>query len=75
MAEISNERYEELRGYLELWLERPVTFEEAKEIGVGLVDFYELLLDFSDRQSRPGLLQATHESLDTALQDDSGVHS
>ena len=44
MAEISNERYEELRGYLEVWLERPVTFEEAKEIGDGLIDFYELLI-------------------------------
>jgi hypothetical protein len=44
MAEISNERSEELRGYLEEWLERPVTFEEAKEIGDGFVDFYELLM-------------------------------
>lgn len=43
MAEISNERYEELRGYLEEWLERSVTFEEAKEIGDGFVDFYALL--------------------------------
>lgn len=43
MAEINNERYEELRGYLEVWLERPCTFEEAKEIGDGFVDFYTLL--------------------------------
>lgn len=43
MAEISNERYEELRGYLEVWLERSVTFDEAKEIGDGFVDFYTLL--------------------------------
>ena len=44
MAEISSERYEELRGYLEVWLDRPVTLEEAKEIGDGFIDFYELLM-------------------------------
>lgn len=44
MAEISNERYEELRRYLEVWLERTVTFEEAKEAGDGFIDFYELLM-------------------------------
>ena len=44
MAEISDERYEELRGYLEKWLERPCTFEEAKEIGDGFIDFFTLLL-------------------------------
>lgn len=44
MTEISNERYKELRGYLEVWLERPVTFDEAKEIGDGFIDFYELLM-------------------------------
>lgn len=42
MSEISDERYEELRRYLEEWLERPCTLEEAKEIGDGLVDFYML---------------------------------
>lgn len=51
MAEISNERYEELRGYLEVWLERPVTFEEAKEIGDGFIDFYQLLLNLSQEDS------------------------
>lgn len=49
MAEISNERYKELRGYLEAWLERAVTFEEAKEIGDGFIDFYELLLEFDEK--------------------------
>lgn len=44
MSEISDERYEELRGYLEVWLERPCTFEEAKEIGDGFIEFYELLM-------------------------------
>ena len=50
MSEISNERYKELRGYLEVWLERPVTFEEAKEIGDGFVDFYELLIQLDDKE-------------------------
>jgi hypothetical protein len=44
MSEVSDERYEELRGYIEEWLKRPCTLEEAKEIGDGLVDFYELLM-------------------------------
>jgi len=56
MTEISNERYEELRGYLEVWLERSVTLEEAKEIGDGFVDFYELLmrLDYEEGQEEQG---------------------
>lgn len=45
MSEISDERYEELRGYLEVWLKRPCTLEEAKEIGDGLIDFYYLLIE------------------------------
>jgi len=48
MVEISSERYEELRGYLEVWLERPVTFEEAKEIGDGLISFFMLLIELDE---------------------------
>lgn len=29
---------------MEVWLERPCTLEEAKEIGDGFIDFYELLM-------------------------------
>ena len=54
MAEISNERYEELRGYLEEWLERSVTFEEAKEIGDGFIDFYTLLLQLDAEEEEEG---------------------
>lgn len=43
MSGISKESYEELRGYLEAWLERPCTFEETKEIGDGLIEFFILL--------------------------------
>lgn len=50
MAEISNERYEELRRILEKQNGRAYTFEEAKEIGDGLVDFYSLLMEFECAQ-------------------------
>lgn len=40
MFDISDEKYEELRLILEKQNERTYTFEEAKEIGDGLVDFY-----------------------------------
>lgn len=45
MAEIRDERYEELRLILEKQNGRSYTFEEAKEIGDGLLDFYSLLID------------------------------
>lgn len=50
MAEISDGRYEELRGYLEIWLERPCAFEEAKEIGDVFIDFYDLLIQHDDEE-------------------------
>lgn len=50
MSEISDESYEELRGYLEEWLKRPCTLEEAKEIGDGLVDFYMLLWELDQEE-------------------------
>lgn len=47
MGEISDERYEELRQILEKQNKRTYTFEEAKEIGDGLIDFYSLLIELS----------------------------
>lgn len=47
MAEISDERYEELRRILEKQNGRTYTFEEAKEIGDGLMDFFSLLIEFT----------------------------
>lgn len=44
MFNISDEKYEELRLILEKQNGRVYTFEEAKEIGDGLIDFYELLM-------------------------------
>lgn len=43
MFDISDEKYEELRLILEKQNERTYTLEETKEIGEGLIDFYELL--------------------------------
>lgn len=45
MAEISDEKYEELRLILEVQNGRTYTFGEAKEIGDGLVDFFSLLME------------------------------
>lgn len=50
MAEISDERYEELRQILEKQNGRTYTFEEAKEIGDGLIDFYHLLIELNDEE-------------------------
>lgn len=49
MFEISDEKYEELRLILEKQNERTYTPEEAKEIGDGLVDFYELLIKLDNQ--------------------------
>lgn len=50
MAEISDERYEELRLILEKQNGRSYTFEEAKEIGDGLIDFYSLLAEIEEKE-------------------------
>jgi hypothetical protein len=50
MAEISNEKYEELRQILKRQNGRAYTFEEAKEIGDGLIDFYALMIELSKEQ-------------------------
>jgi len=44
MFDISDEKYEELRLILEKQNGRAYTFEEAKEIGDGPIDFYTLLM-------------------------------
>ena len=44
MFDISDEKYEELRLILEKQNNRTYTLEETKEIGNGLIDFYELLI-------------------------------
>lgn len=43
MTKISDEAYEELRLILEEQYGQPFTFEEVKEIGDGLIEFYTLL--------------------------------
>jgi len=53
MAGISDETYEQLRLILEKQNERSYTFEEAKEIGDGLLDFYNLLLELDKKITPP----------------------
>lgn len=48
MAEIGDERYEELRQILEKQNGSTYTLEDAKEIGDGLIDFFELLMTLDD---------------------------
>ena len=48
MFDISDEKYEELRLILEKQNERSYTFEEAKEVGDGLIGFFSLLIRFSN---------------------------
>jgi hypothetical protein len=45
MAEISDEMYQRLRQILEKQNGKTYTFEEAKEIGDGLIDFFNLLIE------------------------------
>ena len=56
MADISDEKYEELRQILEKQNERSYTFEEAKEIGDGLVDFFNLLIVLSTEEKNNDLM-------------------
>lgn len=51
MAEISDERYEELRQILEKQNGRSYSLEEVKEIGDGLLSFYDLLIESDDNTS------------------------
>lgn len=43
MFDLSDEKYEELRLILEKQNARAYTLEEAKEVGDGFIEFYELL--------------------------------
>ncbi|HSE29745.1 MAG TPA: hypothetical protein VLA77_04135 [Candidatus Saccharimonadales bacterium] len=52
MFDISDEKYEELRLILEKQNSRTYTPEEAKEIGDGLIDFYELLARLNSEEGR-----------------------
>jgi hypothetical protein len=45
MFDISDEKYEELRLILEKQNERSYTFEEAKEMGDSLIDFYLVITE------------------------------
>lgn len=55
MAEISDEKYEELRLILEKQEGRSYTFEEAKEIGDKLIDFFSMLWEFEREEAQKGL--------------------
>ena len=48
MAKISDEKYEELRLILKEQKGLSYAFEEIKEIGDGLLDFYEFLIQLED---------------------------
>lgn len=48
MSGISDEKYEELRRILEKQNGHEYTLEQAKEIGDGLIDFYEILMELNE---------------------------
>jgi hypothetical protein len=74
MAEISDETYEQLQLMLESQNGKHYPLEDVKEIGEGLLDFFRLLLDFTDKQGfGSNLLRATLEFSDTLQQDGSGA--
>lgn len=50
MTSISDEMYENLQQILEKQNGKAYTFEEAKEIGDGLIDFYSLLLQLDGEE-------------------------
>ena len=52
MAEISDEIYKELRLILEKKNGKAYSFEEAKELGDGLIDFFNLLIELDDTLGR-----------------------
>jgi len=55
MFDISDEKYEEFRLILEKQNERSYTFEEAKEMGDSLIDFYLIITEFE--QVRVSLIE------------------
>lgn len=52
MGEISDETYEKLRQILVQQNGKNYTIEEAKEIGDGLVDFFNLLIELDGEGDR-----------------------
>ena len=50
MHDISDEQYEKLQEILERVYGKRCTYEEAKEIGDGLVDFFALLLQLDSEE-------------------------
>lgn len=52
MGEISDEKYEELRRILERQNQKVYTLEEIKEIGNGLIDFFNLLLELDEAATK-----------------------
>ena len=51
MTNISDEMYENLQRILEKQNRRTYTFEETKEIGNGLIDFFALLLQLEEEEN------------------------
>lgn len=52
MAEISDERHKQLQQVLEKQNGRTYTFEEAREIGDGLIDFFRLLQNLGEEDAQ-----------------------
>lgn len=58
MFDISDDKYEELRLILEKQNGRVYAFDEAKDIGDGLIDFYALLLRIDSKEEDESILTA-----------------
>jgi|GEM_PF-1243047 len=61
MFDISDEKYEELRLILEKQNGRTYTFEDAKEVGDGLIDFYALLKQLEEKERNVNATEQGHE--------------
>lgn len=61
MFDISDEKYEELRLILEKQNGRTYTFEDAKEVGDGLIDFYALLKQLEEEEKNVNATEQGHE--------------
>ncbi|HEX6416115.1 MAG TPA: hypothetical protein VFZ62_01180 [Candidatus Saccharimonadales bacterium] len=61
MFDISDEKYEELRLILEKQNGRTYTFEDAKEIGDGLIDFYALLKQLEEGERNVDATEQGHK--------------
>lgn len=61
MFDISDEKYEELRLILEKQNGRTYTFEDVKEIGDGLIDFYALLKQLEEGERNADATEQGHK--------------